>query len=587
MKIRTILCALLLNVAIYCHADWEFFLDGSTLPEVPWIIYQDGLEEEREETVVVDFVDPVGGAANQALRVRSGTGITEWYIGPFPNEEVSVGLRFRVTAVSDLGKENIVSVTTRSKHLAPAPAITLVNGRFKLWNYVHSDTEIIDIGPVDLGVFHTTYLYARADGHVKMWWDGKIIFDDYAPLVSPYDGYFEWGSGSWQFDASDTVDFDWVGFGTPAELPLAVTSYPVNGAVFHEAGSGFKFSVLSKAGLAPGVPDTGIKILVNGADRTSELVVSGDNIDRAVTLNGLAADRVYRILVTVKDINGQASKYPIEFDTFRKSSFLFEAEDFNYDSGTSLNQIQVSSAEGPDNYFNRMGVEGIDFHEMRIESGQDNPQLYRPELFVGTQKTLDILRDNYVTAKLIDPDVADYNVTSVEVDEWLNYTRNFPTGVYNIYGRLAANETNANFRASVSKVTGPTTRPTTPVQTATVLGTFKGGLGRGWQTYEYVALTDDQGNPVRVSLGGIETLRVTAVEGSYNANFYLLAPAPIAVPRLGIAWLNADLVISWDGSGSVLESSDRVDGGWRKVEGASSPFQFRPSSQREFFRLRQ
>src|SRR5256885_11805009 len=31
-----------------------------------------------------------------------------------------------------------------------------------------------------------------------------------SPLVNPFNGYVEWGSGSWQFDATTTVDFDWV-----------------------------------------------------------------------------------------------------------------------------------------------------------------------------------------------------------------------------------------------------------------------------------------------------------------------------------------------------------------------------------------
>ena len=59
----------------------------------------------------------------------------------------------------------------------------------------------------------TAYLYARNDGKVKLWWDGNLLFDGTAPLVNPFNGYVEWGSGAWQYDATTTVDFDWVGYG--------------------------------------------------------------------------------------------------------------------------------------------------------------------------------------------------------------------------------------------------------------------------------------------------------------------------------------------------------------------------------------
>jgi hypothetical protein len=97
--------------------------------------------------------------------------------------------------------------------MSPAPAITLVDGRFKLWNYVKADTAILDLGPATTNVWHTAYLYARNDGKVKLWWDGNLAFDGIAPLVNPFNGYVEWGSGAWQYDATTTVDFDWVAYG--------------------------------------------------------------------------------------------------------------------------------------------------------------------------------------------------------------------------------------------------------------------------------------------------------------------------------------------------------------------------------------
>jgi hypothetical protein len=77
---------------------------------------------------------------------------------------------------------------------------------------------------------------------VKAWWDRALAFDGMAPLVNVFDGYVEWGSGSWQYDATTTVDFDWVGYGHPCNLPQLlninrqsnriVVSWPTNALGF-------------------------------------------------------------------------------------------------------------------------------------------------------------------------------------------------------------------------------------------------------------------------------------------------------------------------------------------------------------------
>jgi len=188
------------------------FLGGPSLPASPWIASQSGGTDGT--TAIVDFFDPDLGATNQALRINSGANANEWYVGPLALDELAVGARFRLAAFTGTGKENLLCLTTHSTPLSPAPAITLVNDRYKLWNYVNSDTELMDIGPAVTNAWHTAYLYARNDGRVKLWWDDDLVFDGVAPLVNPFDGYVEWGSGSWQYDATTTLDFDWVAYGS-------------------------------------------------------------------------------------------------------------------------------------------------------------------------------------------------------------------------------------------------------------------------------------------------------------------------------------------------------------------------------------
>src|SRR2546422_3069757 len=187
------------------------FLGGPDLPASPWIPSQMGGTDGT--TLVVDFFDSELGATNQALRIDSGANANEWYLGPMALDELAVGARFRLVTFSPTGKKNLLCLTTRSAPLSPSPSITLVNGRYKLWSYVNSDTQIMDLGLAVTDAWHIAYLYARKDGKVKLWWDGNLVFDGAAPLVNPFDGYVEWGCGSWQYDASTTVDFDWVAYG--------------------------------------------------------------------------------------------------------------------------------------------------------------------------------------------------------------------------------------------------------------------------------------------------------------------------------------------------------------------------------------
>jgi hypothetical protein len=186
-------------------------LGGSALPGSPWITSKTG--GTGGTTAVVNFFDSELGATNQALRINSTANANEWYVGPLMLDELAVGARFRLVSFSATGKENLLCLTTHSTPLSPAPAVTLVDGRFKLWNYVSSDTLLKDLAPADTNVWHTAYLYARNDGKVKAWWDGALVFDGSAPLVNSFNAYIEWGSGAWQYNATTTVDFDWVAYG--------------------------------------------------------------------------------------------------------------------------------------------------------------------------------------------------------------------------------------------------------------------------------------------------------------------------------------------------------------------------------------
>ena len=189
--------AILLALAIpQVSQAWIQYLDGSVLPDAPWISYQDGPDTGRGDTVVVDFIDPANGATNKALRVDSGDGSNEWYVGPVGGTELVAAARFRLSAFSPTGRENLlcVQVGGLGTH-APSVSISLVDGRYKIWAYTvgvfgspTGGAEIQDIGPVSTNDFHTTYIYAHKDGMTKVWWDGKLLYDDVPISLSGYDG---------------------------------------------------------------------------------------------------------------------------------------------------------------------------------------------------------------------------------------------------------------------------------------------------------------------------------------------------------------------------------------------------------------
>jgi hypothetical protein len=203
--------------------NWTSYLDGSSIPGgPPW------QSQTTEGSTVVVPID----ATNNALRLDSsdptGLGTNEWYIGPIIVNELVGASRFRLVDFSATGKENLLAVTVGGG-MPTAPSITLVDGRYAVWSYT-SDQEILDLGPAVANQFHTAYILARNDGTAQVWWDGTFVVDGAVPVTTSYDGYVEFGSGTfWQTTAATTVDFDWVGYGDATTMIPEASSFVLIG----------------------------------------------------------------------------------------------------------------------------------------------------------------------------------------------------------------------------------------------------------------------------------------------------------------------------------------------------------------------
>jgi hypothetical protein len=133
----------------------------------------------------------------------------------------------------------------------------------------------------------------------------------------------------------------------------------------------------------------------------------------------------------------------------------------------------------------------------------------------------------YVPAESVPTTNTDYDLAWWEPGAWLNYTRTFPANTYRVWGRLAGGAAYTN--CTMSLVTSG--QGTTSQQTQ-LLGSFSDPNANGFQSWHWIPLLDGNGNPVVVSLSGVETLKLTAPPGSatgaLNSHFYMFVPFVVA-----------------------------------------------------------
>jgi hypothetical protein len=233
-----------------------------------------------------------------------------------------------------------------------------------------------------------------------------------------------------------------------------------------------------------------------------------------VSYAGLLPNQVNSVTINVTDASGYVATASVNnFDTFSQNNFMWEAEDFDFGGGRFIDNPVPTDAPATNSYYQEAtpAVVGVDLTTPNNVSGEQFA--YRNDS-CGTQLASDILRQKYVAAG-----VSDYNVGWWYTGAWLNYTRTFPTNNYYIYGRLASG--NGAYSVTNSLVVSGAG---TASQTAQVLGTFS-ATGTGWQAWQWVPMLNTNGQVSVVTLGGVETLKMTS-GNSVNANFYMLVPVP-------------------------------------------------------------
>jgi hypothetical protein len=307
---------------------------------------------------------------------------------------------------------------------------------------------------------------------------------------------------------------------TGGALPPTVSNISPNGATTVLSGATtFSFTAASPSTT---IPTSGVQVILNGVDVSSQLTFGGTASSRTVSYSNLTLNRNYTGTVKITDANNFTLTVPVRFDTFSPTNFVWEAEDFDFSGGQFIDNPTPSVTSSPTSYFGRIGVQGIDENETGNNGTGDGPENYRAGDIMSTDLASETPRPQFAAAG-----AQDYSVGWFNNGEWINYTRTFPAGDYTIYARVA-NGNGGNANAFLSKVTaGQGTTNQTTVQ----LGTFS-FAGRGWSSYDLVPLTDAYGNIQTIHLSGQTTLRLTSgpLGGGVNVNFLMLAPARTDLP---------------------------------------------------------
>ncbi len=304
------------------------------------------------------------------------------------------------------------------------------------------------------------------------------------------------------------------------EPPIITEVAPSAGSDFLPASTALTFKVSDDKS----VPDTGIKVVLNGVAYTTAngLKLGAAGPVRIATLGGFAADKSFSGEISITDSEAVTRTAAVSFDTFSAAVRTVEVEDYNFDAGGYIDR-PVRTVEGggiaPDSYTDRVGTPDVDFSDTRTAVSPADA-LYRTSDPIRTTHSLDRRRAGF------DPglEVFDHDVGDLAAGEWMNYTREFAPGSYEVYLREAV----VNLAQADSVLEEVISDPTRIDQKVRLLGSFL-GITTGF-TSKNVPLTDGAGlNKVVLRLSGKKTLRLRQLTadtdtGSRLLNYLVFVP---------------------------------------------------------------
>ncbi|MGA2660402.1 MAG: hypothetical protein ABSH34_23125 [Verrucomicrobiota bacterium] len=300
----------------------------------------------------------------------------------------------------------------------------------------------------------------------------------------------------------------------------------------------FTFTVSAAGSPAAPIPSSNVHVALNGFDVTSLMTLTG-NTNSWVGSVPILSNYVYGAMtVTASNSLGWAASVTVSFDTFSQANFMWEGEDYDFNGGQFIDDpvpsadadtdagSLVTGALEANSYFGNPGgnsgnaaLNGIDAYDPDGAGGYHN---YRAD-FVGSQQSGDFLRQKFINAQTQsgDPNIADFNLGWFNAGDWANYTRHYPLGTYNVYGRLAGGSGPFS-GATMNLVTGGWG---TTNQTTSLLGYFADSSPAGWETYHWVPMLDVSNNLAKVTFTAATNTLKYINANACNVNFFMLVPA--------------------------------------------------------------
>ena len=372
--------------------------------------------------------------------------------------------------------------------------------------------------------------------------------------------------------------------------PAVEITNDLEGAELVDIATPIEFEVRPQGGatVAPG----DVTLTLNGVDRIAEAEISEADGNLVGRLEGLQKNVVYTGRIGATDSQGRNYSFDFSFDTISEDNFTIEAEDFNFGGGDFIDNPTLCRTPGgeSDCYFDKVSEAGVDandsidddrpsdsaddFDTFTANAYRFGPGGFRDEQ-VDTWLSGDRVRSKFTDTG--DEEIVDFDVERVSTDEWLNYTRTFEEGVYQILlrGRSRASQT-----LQLGLVDGGS---------VSALGDFVTDVTGS--DYGFPYLRDEAGAIATVELSGEQTLRLTAIEAdeAIDLNYLMfipfdpsvVPPTPPTPPIPGGGGSITGVSVGADGSVSIeftgiLESSVTVSGPFNAVDGATSPFVVQP-----------
>ena len=162
------------------------------------------------------------------------------------------------------------------------------------------------------------------------------------------------------------------------------------------------------------------------------------------------------------------------------------------------NPVPTSShVAAANSYEGQLGASEIDEHGTSTTGHGD----WRPNDATATPAVTDTARKQFNQANALD-----YNVGFLGPGQWQQYTKTWPSGTFNLYGRMASGANLGTIYSSWSQVLagwGTTNQITRHI------GSFAIPSTAGYSAYFYTPLIDRFGNYAQLTLGGTNTFRAT------------------------------------------------------------------------------